>query len=106
VETVFFAPRSINPGVNWQREILSELRASDILLVLWSDKSKYSYGQLVEIGAAWALEKKILVIELPGNINSLPFILRDTQIIKWGEFVTRFGEFIDQRAERGGEGVG
>ena len=102
VKKVFFAPRSITPSVNWQREILSELRASDILLVLWSDKSKCSYGQLVEIGAAWALEKIILVIEMPGNVNSLPFILRDTQTIKWGEFVTKFGEFIDQRAEKEG----
>jgi len=102
----FFAPKSIDAGANWKRKILSDLRVSNILLVLWSDKSKCSYGQLVEIGAAWALEKTILVIEKPGNVNSLPFILRDTQTIKWRGFVTKFGEFINQGKERAGELVG
>ena len=46
------------------------------------------------------------MIEKPGNVNSLPFILRDTQTIKWGGFVTKFGEFINQGKERAGELVG
>ena len=46
------------------------------------------------------------MIEMHGNVNSLPFILRDTQTIKWGGFVTKFGEFINQGKERAGELVG
>jgi hypothetical protein len=48
----------------------------------------------VEVGAAWALEKKVLVLLLDYDSKLLPFILRDAQAIEWGSFNEGFQRFI------------
>lgn len=94
LESCFFAPKSLSPGLRWDNSILEKIHEMNVLLVLWSDHSKCSYGQIVEIGAAWALQKRILVLLLDYDSRSLPFILRDAQAIEWGYFNEGFGRFI------------
>jgi hypothetical protein len=88
----FLAPRSIPAGSNWENKILENIAEADLLFVLWSRSSRCSYGQIVEIGAAWALEKEILVFSI--DETELPFILRDTQAITNRDFLTTFDAYI------------
>jgi hypothetical protein len=97
IESIFFAPKKIRPGSKWDAEILNALKTIDLLFVLWSDQSRSSYGQQVEIGAAWGLSKKILVLSMHVDENSMPFILKDTQVIRWGAFKSGFEEFMLHR---------
>ena len=94
VESCFFAPISLPPGSKWENSILEEIRGINVLLVLWSEHSKCAYGQILEVGAAWALEKRVIVLLLDYDSNLLPFILRDAQAIEWGNFNEGFQRFI------------
>jgi len=97
ISDVFSAPKSIAPASRWEKALLVLLRKSDVVMVLWTNKSQFSYGQIVEIGAAWAMEKEIVVVVKDVKESALPFILRSKQAIRWGEFISRFSEWIKGR---------
>ena len=57
----------ISSGSNWAVKIRKALKESDVVIVLASPESLSSDRVLTEWGAAWGLEKHILVILLEEN---------------------------------------
>jgi hypothetical protein len=46
----------------WQERLLDELRQADIFIVIGSPRSSGSSSVLQELGAAWAMDKPIVVV--------------------------------------------
>jgi hypothetical protein len=46
----------------WQERLLDELRQADVFIVIGSPRSSGSNSVLQELGAAWAMDKPILVV--------------------------------------------
>ena len=59
---VFVAHRSIDPGTDWQNEILKNLKEADWFLFVVTGESDISPYAQQELGAAWALGKNIIPI--------------------------------------------
>jgi TIR domain len=69
---IYFSPYSNIPGDDWENKIIDEIDKSNIVIVFWSKNSNSSMGQLIEIGAAWALKKEICAILYETSYIDLP----------------------------------
>lgn len=74
--TVFFAPKSLQFGINFSDEIRGALMASRELWVLMTPQVMGSEWATTEWGAAWALKKLIVPILLRVSPDQLPERLR------------------------------
>lgn len=73
-ETDFFiCANSIEPGTAWQTEIVAALKAQDYFIAFISEALVKSHFCSFEIGAAYALEKPIVLISLDGTLPP-PFV--------------------------------
>jgi hypothetical protein len=85
---IYFAPDSNLPGDNWHDRILDEIKKTDVVIIFWSKNSHSSMGQLIEIGAAWALEKKFFAILYGTSYLTLPPMgLNPNQSISYENFL-------------------
>lgn len=57
-----FTDDMLGAGERWQERSLQELREADIFVVLGTPRSSGSNSVLQELGAAWAMEKPIVVV--------------------------------------------
>jgi hypothetical protein len=57
-----FAPEMLSAGEDWQTKLKEELSKCDIFLLILTPNSFDSKWVLQELGAAWALNKPIIVI--------------------------------------------
>lgn len=57
-----FTDDMLSAGGRWQEQLLQELREADIFVVIGTPRSSGSDSVLQELGAAWAMEKPILVV--------------------------------------------
>ena len=68
----FVANLDILSGTNWDKKLKEEIYKSDELLLILSPKSLKSKWVMIEVGAAWILEKHITPAILYANENSIP----------------------------------
>jgi len=91
-----YAPESVRWGKEWEAWLAEAIRESDFVLVLWTPESRSSHWQLFEIGAAWILGKRLLVVlQDDESTADLPSILSRTQILRWSHFPSEFNQFLD-----------
>jgi hypothetical protein len=83
--SIYFSPSSNVLGEDWHDRLLIEIERANVVVVFWTKNSSLSTGQLIEVGAAWALKKRILVVTHDIPPSSLPaMVLRETQSIAYG----------------------
>jgi hypothetical protein len=95
----FCAYEHINPGDDWNEKIREALIECDELILLCSPEAAESDWVLMEIGAAWALGKRITPILLYGTVEQLPDHLRRIQFANIGS-VRGLTDLIDQICAR------
>ena len=74
VTEVFVAEYSVEPGAVLDERILSEIRACDLFVLLWSGAARTSDWVPQEIGAARMANKTIVPIVLEANLPVPGFI--------------------------------
>jgi len=75
-----FTSEMLSAGENWQSKLRDEISQCDVFIALLSPKSVESGWVLSELGAAWALEKKIVpVFTQPDVLSDIPVKLKDNQ---------------------------
>jgi hypothetical protein len=57
-----FSDDMLSVGELWQERLLQELRKADVFVVIGTPRSSGSNSVLQELGAAWAMEKPIVVV--------------------------------------------
>jgi hypothetical protein len=70
---------AVKPGDAWAEWLRSALEASDAVVLLLSDASFNSPDVMGELGAAWALGKRILALR-SGN-GPMPLSLREMRVL-------------------------
>lgn len=68
----FVANIDILPGTDWYNKLRDEIHKADELLLIVSPKSVNSSWVMIEIGAAWALGKRITPALLYENVDDVP----------------------------------
>jgi hypothetical protein len=76
----FLAEHSIEVGANWQNALRDALIASREIVVIISENSLDSSWVILEIGAAWALGKRINTCLVCLHMDALPGILKGIQV--------------------------
>jgi hypothetical protein len=95
-----FTPESLSAGENWESKLKDEISQCDIFVVLLSQNSVNSEWVLCELGAAWALNKLIiLVITHPDVVSKIPLDLRRVQSVEI-KYLESHPEVIKQILER------
>lgn len=77
-----------------------DIRRSDVVLVNLLGTTQCAKGSLVEIGAAWALGKFIVVVVEPGTLHDYPFVTEPA-----GAVVTSLDDAIDMINSLLSEGI-
>jgi len=78
-----FSLEMITAGEDWESRLRSEIWKSDIFIVLLSENSINSKSVLHEVGAAWALGKRILpIVTNPDIISKIPIDWQKYQVIR------------------------
>jgi hypothetical protein len=72
--SVFLAHEDIKPSVDWQNELVYNLRGCDIFMPILTEKFNTSEWTNQEVGFAFALGKTILPLKI--NVNPIGFITR------------------------------
>ena len=80
---VFFSETSLFSGEDWELQIREALKQADFVIVLWTPHSPSSIGQLLEVGAAWWQEKRMIPVIMGVVVESLPPMLSRYQVIRW-----------------------
>lgn len=57
-----FTDDMLSVGEPWQERLLQELREADVFMIIGTPRSSGSDVVLQELGAAWAMEKPIVVV--------------------------------------------
>jgi hypothetical protein len=76
-----FIAINIQPGNKWEEELKSEIYASDELLLIWSPNSMESDWVMLEVGAAWAMDKRIRTAVINGDLKTAPEPIREFQAV-------------------------
>lgn len=66
----FLPERDVPPGENWQQRFLDELRGSAIVIPVLSPEALRSNLFLMELGAAWALNKPMIPITRDNEVDT------------------------------------
>ena len=61
-----FTEDMLSAAEPWQERLLHELRQADVFIVIGSPRSSGSSSVLQELGAAWAMDKPIVVVTAEG----------------------------------------
>lgn len=84
-----FSSEALSAGEDWSSRIREELSSCDIFVVLMSPKSIESSWVLQGIGAAWAMNKRIVAVathpSVPVDVPSKLGIAKELNFIKMGE---------------------
>lgn len=88
-----FTTDDLSAGDGWVAKLKRELEECDLFIFLLSPNSLTSALSLQELGAAWGIEKRILVVYThPEIVDRLPISLPEEQMVSLSEFETP--EFI------------
>ncbi len=87
--SIYYAPDSNCLADDWHHRILSEIKKANIVIIFWSKNSPSSMGQLIEIGAAWGLERNIFAILYETSYVNLPkMVINQSQSISYEKFMS------------------
>ncbi len=101
-----FTPEMLSAGEDWESKLKDELSRSDIFVVVLSPNSIDSKWVLHELGAAWALNKPIiLVVTHPEILSKIPMDLRKVQLVEI-KHLESHPEAIDQILDLCYKGIG
>ncbi|HYL73127.1 MAG TPA: toll/interleukin-1 receptor domain-containing protein [Bryobacteraceae bacterium] len=92
-----FMSEDLNAGEKWETKLRNELASADVVLALLTPQSVDSSWVLLEIGAAWALEKPIIpVITRRDVLNKMPVSLEGTRTIALSDITSaeNAGKFV------------
>jgi len=79
----------------WPHKIREALRLADAMVVLWTERSSKSPGQLVEVGVAWFREMDIHVVLCGTSAQSLPSpFLAERHATGWLDFPAAFDRYV------------
>ena len=98
-----FISDDLSAGEKWESKLRRELAASDVVVAILSPASVDSSWVLLEIGAAWALEKPIIpVITRRDVLNAIPVSLEGSKVIELTgvESAEDAGRFLEEFEER------
>jgi hypothetical protein len=73
-------PEALQAGTDWASEIQEQLKAADLVIGVLPRESE-SQWVLFELGQAWALGKRILLIA-PPSVKAIPFALQRVQVLR------------------------
>ncbi len=65
----FLPDRDVPAGANWQQRILDELRDADLIIPVLSPEALRSNLFLMELGAAWSLNKPMIPIMRDNEVD-------------------------------------
>lgn len=100
-----FTPEMLSAGEEWVPRLRDEISQCDIFIVLLSSDSVSSPSVLSELGAAWALDKLIIVVFTHSEVFSkIPVNLREVQSLEI-KYLESHPEAIKQIIERYEEGA-
>ena len=95
-----FTTETLSAGEDWESKLKDELSQSDVFIVVLSSNSVDSKWVLLELGAAWALDKPIIsVVTHPEVFSKIPVDLREVQSVEV-EYLESHPEVIKQILER------
>ena len=95
-----FTPEALSAGEDWESKLKEEISQCDIFVVLLSSNSVNSEWVLSELGAAWALDKLIiLVITHPEVFSKIPIDFRKVPSVEI-KYLESHPEAIKQILER------
>lgn len=78
-----FATQSLSAAGNWQQRLKEELSRCTVFLVVLSRRSVESPYVLKELGAAWALGKRIVaVIADPEALSKIPLEADQARVVE------------------------
>lgn len=102
---IFTEEDAKRPGDNWVTPIERRLRLSDEVIVLLTDHALANARMMSELGAAYALNKKVTPVLVGVTVDDLPPFLKTLPFIKYAEledylsqFKTRNGAPVKARA--------
>lgn len=72
---------TINPGEKWDETIGNALKESILIIALISNDYFNSQYSLMELGAAFATQKKIIPVLLSGNLEQMPLRFKNFQVV-------------------------
>lgn len=72
----------LSPGDSWQKKLLEQIKESDAVLVIVSDKSKESPWLAFEAGTAMSYGKKLLLLSLNKDNKDLPSFFKNLHRIE------------------------
>lgn len=100
-----FTPEMLSAGEEWVPRLRDEISQCDIFIVILSSDSVSSPSVLSELGAAWALDKLIIVVFTHSEVFSkIPVNLREVQSLEI-KYLESHPEAIKQIIERYEEGA-
>ncbi len=102
---IFTEEDAKRPGDNWVTPIERHLRLSDEVIVLLTDHALANPRMMSELGAAYALKKKVTPVLVGVTVDDLPPFLQTLSFIKYSEledylcrFKTQNGASVNARA--------
>lgn len=76
-----WSDEKIRAGENWDDSLRKAMEESAYFIVLVSENFKQSANAIFELSAAYALGKKIIPISIHGEINGLPWMLKNSKLL-------------------------
>jgi hypoxanthine phosphoribosyltransferase len=77
--TCFMAEKNIKISERWEIQVINALKTSEQILLLITPKSINSKWVMLESGAAWVLQKKLIPLLMHTNIDDLPEPIKNFQ---------------------------
>jgi hypothetical protein len=81
---VWLDTTELQPGADWQSEIMRAVKSSDTFVTLLSASSVTQRNSLIELGMAWGLDKNIIPVVVPGQTMTdmeLPVALQEVKVL-------------------------
>jgi hypothetical protein len=97
---VFFSPKQLQGGDDWEETIREALVGSHELCLIVSHASIPREWVLTEWGAAWATQKRITPILVDCEVSDLPVRLRPRQCVTLSNIEVYADEVVRRRSER------
>lgn len=93
-----FMDYDLAAGSKWQTELRREIENADVVVAVLTPQALESEWMQQEIGAAWALQKRMLpIVTEPAVTQRIPLDLKNVQVFQWKNFQNPSGrqKFID-----------
>lgn len=91
---------AIGPGERIGDALRRSIRAADALVLVWTGRTRDSDWVMQELGAAWALQKRVVVVgEAPIDLDRLPFDVSAWPFVRLGD-TAALGAALARRSDQ------